>query len=98
MCEIIDRVETTNAYGQLTVGGIVVLSNDTEMLNDANRGKEAWACVKPHSILVPAGTQVQYEMRETRTAFYHTVSLVNSAGVRFSSSRSARAYRGRMPL
>lgn len=95
MCQIIDRVETTNEYGQLTVRGRVVLTEDTEMLNVANRGKEPWACVQPLNVVVPAGTHVPYEMRETRTAFYHTIY---SADRKFSSSRSTMAYRGRMPL
>lgn len=90
--------EFTSVHGQLQIDGTAILTEDCEMRNTANDGKDGlrdkW--VEPGWYTAKAGDTVRYHMQETRTGFYHTVTLTNETGT-FAATKKTETFRGRMP-
>ena len=87
MTKLCEMQFTENEYGQKVYRGKIHLKADTQMLNEANDGKEAHEFVKPYKVMVKAGTLVEYIGRETRTGFYHTVIYRNGKGAFYCTRR-----------
>jgi hypothetical protein len=90
MAEIINKKVVENESGQKTTTGRIKLKADTEMLNRANDGKGSgdrrWN--KKSSVVVPAGTEVEYLGQETRTGMYHTVTHRIGKNVFYASKKT----------
>ena len=94
--KILNRKDVTKG-GQLRTTGQIELKTDTEMFNAANHGKDhREKMAMPLSIIVPKGTIVDYEMQETRSGFYHTVSF-KKGNQRFDKTKSTPTVGGRKP-
>ena len=94
--EIIDRKDSMKGGQQVTTGRIK-LGQDTQMWNAANQGKDHREKMqKPLFINVPKGTIADYEMRETRSGFYHTVSI-KQGNQRFDVTKKTETLNGRRP-
>jgi len=80
--EIINKKVSKNNYEQKTIEGLIILSEDVEMVNMENYGKcpfdKDWK--EPSNIIVKKGTKVDYMGQETRTGFVHEVFMVNEKG------------------
>ena len=71
-----ERKEVINKdSGQKTITGKIILKEDTKFLNNANYGKTPfdWNWNKNDSIIIKAGTEVNYRGQETRSYFLHEV-------------------------
>jgi hypothetical protein len=80
--QIKDRKEVTSKYGQKTITGKIVLTEDTKMLNKSNDGKTPfdYNWNKNSSLIVKAGTEVDYRGQEMRMYFYHEVWITTDKG------------------
>lgn len=84
---------------QLKLSGKIVLKEDCQMRNTANDGKYGWdkTWKEPSWKVVPVGTEVEYQLQETRVGFYHTVTFRCKEGI-FNWTKKTDTFAGRKPL
>ena len=77
-----NRKVSKNRYNQVIVTARLLTSKNWKLLNNANNGASPldskWN--KNESIILPAGSWVDYTMLETHFCDYHTITYKNTKG------------------